>query len=172
MPTQQEIETNTSLLIQVSKDGNIQAVEHLIPISNPKHNNSCALQWAAANGHLECVKVLIPVSDRKAEESEALRWAAANKHFIDIVERLIPISDPKAKNSAALRTAAVNNHKDIIEVLVPVSDYNCVITQMKDANQDTTLLQHCVNIYEAFQQKERLQTQLSDIQHVMQKRKM
>jgi len=44
----------------------------LIPVSNPKANNSIALQCAAENGHTDIVKLLIPVSDAKADDRALL----------------------------------------------------------------------------------------------------
>ena len=56
----------------------------------------------------------------KAGDSGALRWAAENGHK-EIVELLIPVSDPKADDSSALRWAAASGHKEIVELLIPVS---------------------------------------------------
>lgn len=155
MPTQQDIETNTSLLIQASKEGHIKSVEHFIPISNPKHNNSCALQWAAANGHLECVKLLIPVSDPKAEESEAFKQAVFNGNA-EIVQLLIPVSDPEANNSHALWVATKLGYIECVQLLLPVSNYQFVVAEMLKNHEDTTLLQQCIDDYEAIQLKERI----------------
>ena len=55
------------------------------------------------------------------DKNEALRWAARKGHK-EIVELLLPLSDPKAKNSEALREAAMNGHKEIVELLIPVAD--------------------------------------------------
>ena len=57
----------------------------------------------------------------KADGSSALEWAAKNGHK-EIVELLIPVSDPKAYDSCALRWAAEKGHKEIVELLIPVSD--------------------------------------------------
>lgn len=43
--------------------GDIETVRKLLPLVDPKADNSYALQWAAYNGHLEIVRLLIPVSD-------------------------------------------------------------------------------------------------------------
>ena len=59
-----------------------------------------ALRRASKIGHAECVKLLIPVSDPKANESYALKIASTFGH-IECVKLLIPVSDPKADNSYA-----------------------------------------------------------------------
>ena len=55
------------------------------------------------------------------DKAKALLWAARKGHK-EIVELLIPISDPKALESQALRWAAYHGHKEIVELLIPVSD--------------------------------------------------
>ena len=64
----------------------------LIPVSDPKADDSAALMYAAENGHYKCVKLLIPVSDPKADDSAALIYAAENVHY-ECVKLLIPVSD-------------------------------------------------------------------------------
>ena len=65
----------------------------LIPVSEPKLNDSYALYCAAAHGHTECVKLLIAVSDATANCSMALRAAAAEGH-VECLKLLIPVSSP------------------------------------------------------------------------------
>ena len=108
-------------LREAARNGHLELVKFLLPLSDPKAFNSSALRWAARNGHLEIVKLLLPVSDPKAENSEALRSAALNGH-LEIVKLLLPVSDPKARNSDALRLAALNGHLEIVKLLLPVSD--------------------------------------------------
>ncbi|MDD4081769.1 MAG: ankyrin repeat domain-containing protein [Sphaerochaetaceae bacterium] len=89
--------------------------------ADPKVEGNWPLRWAAKNGHLEIVKLLLPLSDVKAFASEALRLAAVNGH-LEIVKLLLPISDPKVYNSEALRYAAENGHLEIVKLLIPVSE--------------------------------------------------
>lgn len=96
-------------------------VRELIPVSDPKANDSYALRWAARNGHMEVVKLLMPVSDPGASESRALAWAAEKGHA-KVVELLMPVSDPKAKDSRALAWAAESGHTEVVRLLIPVSD--------------------------------------------------
>ena len=112
---------NSSALARAAKHGHAECVELLIPVSNPNANNSGALGWAVHNGHAECVKLLIPVSDPKHDNSLALR-VAAGQGYLECVKLLIPISDPKDDNSAALATAAEHGHTECVKILLPVSD--------------------------------------------------
>lgn len=73
----------------------------LLPISNPKNNNSEALKIAAEKGDVETLKLLIPVSDPKANNSQAL-LAAVESNSVDCVRCLIPVSDVDAMGSRAL----------------------------------------------------------------------
>ncbi|WP_447896642.1 ankyrin repeat domain-containing protein [Stenotrophomonas acidaminiphila] len=108
-------------LQRAALNGDVDEVKRLIPVSDPKADDSYALSIAAMNGHLECVKALIPVSDPKADESEALKLAAERGHA-DCVELLIPVSDPKADESGAMRRAAGRGHAHCVKLLIPVSD--------------------------------------------------
>ena len=87
------IEENTRLLVQTAENGDAVEVQRLIPVSDPKANNSAALRFASSNGHLKCVKLLIPVSNPKANNSYALQAAVENGHT-RCVELLYPVSDP------------------------------------------------------------------------------
>lgn len=141
----QEIEANTELLIQASKNGDLEEVKRLILVSNPKARSSSALILAAHNGH------------------------------IDIVKLLIPVSDPKSNNSRALEMAANKGHIECIKLLIPVSNCNSVLNTLQYEGNDTTLLQQYIDEHEALQQKERLDNTLVetiDNKHKSAKRKM
>lgn len=88
------IKENTKLLIQAAETGDIVEVQRLIPISDPKSQESEALQFAVYYGHIECVKLLIPVSNPKEHNSRALCLAAENGRT-ECIELLYPVSDPK-----------------------------------------------------------------------------
>ena len=98
--------------------GHAECVEMLIPLSQPKAQNSRALELAAQYGHAECVKVLIPVSDPTAQQSYPLQVAASLGH-VDCVKLLIPVSDPAGFDSAALTWAARRGHRACVEALLP-----------------------------------------------------
>lgn len=136
--------------------------------------NTPLLLQASQLGDVDTVKKLIPLSDPKAEDSYALRAAAHNGHK-DIVELLIPVSNPKAKNSYALQWAAEKGHKEIVELLIPVSDYHIVLQSMYNYKEDATLLQQCIDKHESQLLKDKLYQQLDHIsltrQHSV-KRKM
>lgn len=139
---QEQIQHNTSLLIEASKRGDIDKVQQLIPVSDPKSRNSLALITAAADGYTEIVKLLIPVCD------------------------------PKSNNSLALFAALKEGHTEIIKLLVPVSDCAHIIAVIDDmtaihniigtVNYDTlaSTLHKYIDEHEAVQQQQRLQNEL------------
>lgn len=112
---------NTLALIDAADSGQLDIVQALIPVSDPKAENSEALRLAALGGHLDVVRALIPVSDPKADHSVALASATASGSLA-VVRELIPVCDPKDHGSAALRQAAECGHLDIVRELIPVSD--------------------------------------------------
>jgi len=140
------IEHNTELLCEASKTGNSEEVRRLIPISDPKAQDSDALRLAAKNGHTECARLLIKVSSafgmalcwaahnghadcvellisvpEPIDGLKALLWAAERGHA-ECVKLLIPISDPKKYYSRALQLAVRHGHTPCVELLYPVSD--------------------------------------------------
>jgi len=108
--------TPTQKLIEAAQQGNMTEVLRLIPLANPKDQDSEALAQAARHGHVDCVQALIPVSDPPADNSFAL-WIAANQGHSDCVTALIPHSRVKDGNCRALRTAARFGHLDCVEIL-------------------------------------------------------
>lgn len=56
-------ETKNNALMWAAVFGHLDIVQFLLPLSDPKFNNSAALQSAVAQGQIECVDVLYPVSD-------------------------------------------------------------------------------------------------------------
>lgn len=150
------IEQNTKLLMEAARAGNAVEVMRLIPLSDPKANDSGALIYAASGGHTECVKLLIPVSAPKSSalhlaaakghtecirlllplfdlkaKSEAVVWATA-KGQTTYLKLLIPVSDPKADNSYALQKAVANAHQSCIDLLYPVSDPYVALHQLQE----------------------------------------
>lgn len=125
----------TELLFEAARDGNAEEIQRLIPISDPKNNDSMALQVAASYGHTECVKLLIPVSDPKASNSAALQWAAQYGN-VEAIKVLISVSDPKVKNSVALQLAVLNRHTDCVDALYGVSDVHAALKDLQHNNID------------------------------------
>ena len=114
------IDCSKALIIS-AVNGHTECVKLLIPLSNPKTNDSEALRLASSSGHTECVKLLIPVSDPKAKNNYALRWASSDG-YDECVNLLIPVSDAKNNNSIALESAAVRNNINCVKLLLPYSD--------------------------------------------------
>lgn len=98
----------------------VSILRKLIPLSNPRADDSLALSWAAGSGSIEAVQALLPFSDPLAGDSNALATAAREGHT-EIVALLIPLSDPKAKGSRALWQAADNGRLKALKLLLPVS---------------------------------------------------
>lgn len=172
--TQKDIEHHTKLLIKAVKNGDFETVKLLLPVSDPKTNNSLALQYAVQNGYTDIVELLIPVSNLQTENSYPLQYAVYNGH-LDIVKLLIPVSDPKAYDSRALRMAVQKGYNEIIQLLLPVSDYLKAEQEMKNQYIDTALLRQHIDEYEAMQLKECLTHELknsTENKHCSVKRKM
>ena len=120
LATNPDVNLCNGALVSAVLNGHSKCIKLLIPVSDPKADNSQALSLAARNGYADCVKLLIPVSDPKADNSKALSLAARNG-YADCVKLLIPVSDPKADNSKALREAQENDHLDCVTLLTHVS---------------------------------------------------
>lgn len=159
--TPKQISHNTSLLIDAAQQGRIQEVINLIPVSDPKATDSEALLSAVLNGYIDIVKLLLPVSDPKANYSSILRWAVYYGRE-EMVKLLIPVSDAKAKNSYALWVATEYNKTECIKLLLPVSDYHLVAQKFSERGYDITVLEQCIEEYEALLQKDRLNNTLSE----------
>jgi len=109
-----------SNFIQAVRDGDLEKVKLLLPISDPSENNSDAIRWASYNGHLEVVKLLL--SDPRVDSSDvntAIRYASSNGRT-EIVKFLLadPRVDPSANNSDAIRWASNNGHLEVVKLLL------------------------------------------------------
>lgn len=107
-------------LAVAASQAQVSILRKLIPLSNPRADDSLALSWAAGSGSVEAVQTLLPFSDPLAGDSNALATAAREGHT-KIVALLIPLSDPKAKGSRALWQAADNGRLKALKLLLPVS---------------------------------------------------
>lgn len=130
------IEDRNRALMWAAEEGALRCVNTLIPVSNPKANNSFALVAAARKGFAACVQRLIPVSNPKDRDSHALMMAAQNGNT-ECVELLIPVSDPKANHSIALFVASRNRHRHCIDLLIEVCDAELVLQRLMDAYPNT-----------------------------------
>ena len=84
--------------------------------------NNIALHYVSNRGDIDSVKLLIKRgADPKSNHNRVLWWAAEKNH-IDIVKFLIPLSDSRIDCGYALIQAIKHNHKEIIDMLRPVSD--------------------------------------------------
>lgn len=131
--TENEIAENTQLLNEASYIGDIQKVQRLLPVSDPKQNDSQTLAIAARTGNS------------------------------DLVQILIPVSEPLKNGSWALRAAVKYEHKECVMLLLPVCDYQLVLKSLPKHGIKPTFLHTCINEYEALLQKERLSNTLDEV---------
>lgn len=92
MNTMPTVAENTKLLIQAAGRGDVVEVRRLIPISDPKLQESAALQLAVYYGHIECVALLVPVSDCTVGGSAPL-WMATGRRNRECMELVFDHSD-------------------------------------------------------------------------------
>ncbi|EKT4440971.1 ankyrin repeat domain-containing protein [Stenotrophomonas maltophilia] len=120
-------------LAVAASGGQVSILRKLIPVSNPRADESLALSWAARSGSVEAVEALLPFTDPLASDSNALVHAAREGHA-EIVALLIPLSDPKANGNRALWEAATHGHLNIVKLLLPVSSaIVCAMSILPDA---------------------------------------
>lgn len=112
------ISKNNNDLLEAARDGQTDEVRRLIPISDPKSNDSAALYWAAANGHAECVELLVPVSDANSDEASPL-FKSAQRGYQECVTLLLPATDP-TYYYRALDFAAMEGRTDCVKILMSV----------------------------------------------------
>lgn len=113
-------------LLMAAKLEKVSLLEWLIPLSDPKFNDSEPLYVAARNKCEQTVALLIPVSNPRIRESRALKTAAAYGS-LPIIKMLIPVSDVKNSNDylgSPLMIAARCGHADCVAYLLPRSRPN------------------------------------------------
>lgn len=111
---------NNDLLQAAALKGDAKEVARLIPISDPKAEDSYALYLAVRGDFEECVRLLIPVSDCTTEENWVLSVAVMNRN-IDIVKLLLPHTDPAFNHKCADR-AAIYGLDEILALILPHCD--------------------------------------------------
>ena len=82
-----------------------------------------ALCAAAAYGQIECVQKLLHNGGAKLlrQKCWALEKAVANGHK-NVVELLLTVTDPNLIHNGGLHVAVKHNRKDLVELLLPLSD--------------------------------------------------
>lgn len=145
--SEEEREANTKLLIEAARYGDCEELRRLIPVSDSIKGLSGALSEALEYGRKECVELLIPLCDPKVGGVELLDNAdyhgfddiavmlvphfdcemtlriAARLGLSEEVKRIISLNLMQIYDSAALVESAIMSHKDIVEILIPVSDF-------------------------------------------------
>lgn len=127
------IQTNTKLLAQAAKQGNLKELEKLIAISDPTSNDSEALLLAATWGHTQCVERLIPVSNPNDDDGYFLIYAA-QRGQVECLQLLLPYCDAKLNNSLALQCAVIGGHWECVDALYAHSDVHVALTDLDNNN--------------------------------------
>lgn len=110
------------------RDGHVQRVRELLPLSNPTSSErQSALIWASTNGHAEVLKELIEVSDITRGDIFAtlLRNAEVYEHAecLEVLLPHIPVVYPNGFDYLALFISAATNETDAcLKVLLPYVD--------------------------------------------------
>ena len=97
--------------------GHTECVELLIPVSNPKIDNSYPLRIAIVYGHTDCALLLIPFSEPKFGNSEAL-FLAVQQGSVECVKSLLPVSEPQLSNPRSFYLALGLGHAAIVELMI------------------------------------------------------
>ena len=110
---------------KASRFGDHKKLEEYLLAKNNKptpYDVSAALQSAAANGHAECVRLLIQCNVSGAGcRTEPLKWSAIYEHL------------------------------ECLKLLIPVSDIDLTIENLRDLN-----MTNACNLIESFRQQDRL----------------
>lgn len=126
---------NMLLLWEAAKQGNVDEVRRLIPISHCADWNSRPLINAVYGGHVECVRLLIPVSNPK-DYNKAL-WFASGRDSVECVKLLLEVADPLHNNSQALQSAVIHKNQEIVDLLYPLSDPDAALKQILNKFKQT-----------------------------------
>lgn len=155
-------------LILAAENGDHKKVKRLLPLADPHVLGSRALRVACQKGHVECVKLLLPLASLEDSQSvgqhvaehgpstDALAFLVA--HDLEFAPTLLvhavvgknikaaailsELTDPKHKDSLALQWAVVTGQKNMVNILLDVSDPEaalfCIQKQHADRPQRWT----------------------------------
>lgn len=117
-------EPHKQKIIDVSVEGDVGALKHLLNVIPCVDVKIDALWMAALNGKEECVRVLIGVLQPLLQKDndfahQALLYAAEGGNTT-CVELLLPFSSARC-NTMALKQAAKHGHAACVAILVPVA---------------------------------------------------
>lgn len=110
--------------------GNSELVKYFIPFCDLKCGTSI-LTWAISVGNQKTFDLLLPLSDPKAEDSSAL-VRAVTENRREIFDILLPLSNPNADNGAAFREAIGLGRAHFVEVLYPLVDVQKAVEYVRD----------------------------------------
>ena len=152
-------------LIEACQRGHVEDVKRLLRICDPRKSNFAAFREAVRQGHTEVVELF--VSTTTELPIHAALQDAVLRGFTTLIPLLIGERD---SNTYALQTASHlgETRRQIIEMLIPVSDYQKTLTRMEDMNAnpfgrtaDPTVLKQCIEQYECEQQRKMLMNEVT-----------
>lgn len=99
-------------------------------ISIEQQQQHALLMKAIKDGDVQNVLAIIPLTDINYKMSKAMRLAVS-KGDIAMVNVLLPFTDAKRGNSIALQLASIFGHRDIMEVLWDKSDAQAALRDLE-----------------------------------------
>lgn len=105
--------------------GNLSAVELLLPLVDPAHNYSEALRGAVTENHVEMVARLLPLSDQSALNYAAICEAAKRYHWdmFHVLLNFDPSALPKAAVEEIIHSCVADEQIDIMKMFLPMKSY-------------------------------------------------
>lgn len=155
----------TTPLILAAEMGNLECVEFLLPLSNPRDQNSQALWRASENGHVDCLNLILPLScpttyNYALSKTVASGYVVCVKILLDAIENLgitnadynflvdavyhqrmeclhllLKVCEPKSDHSLALCTALIYGRKEYVDVLKDISDVDDALSAMRQCKK-------------------------------------
>lgn len=152
-------------LIEACQRGHVADVTRLLRICDPRKSNFAAFREAVRQGHTEVVELFVSTT------TQLPKHAALQDAVLRGRTTLIPLLiGERDSNTYALQTASQLGEKrrQIIEMLIPVSDYQKTLKRMEDMNAnplghaaDPTVLKQCIEQYECEQQRKMLMNEVA-----------
>lgn len=124
MTTDNSLELNSNALTVAARDGDLEAVRRLLPISDPSVYDYLPVTWAARYGYTEILQELIPVSqiERPGALASLMLWTAFEGHT-ECLNVLTPYTATiEVDLNAVFKQAAIYGRVGILETLVPLVD--------------------------------------------------
>ena len=118
---------NSELLFTAAREGYLDIVKLLAPLSKPHKGYESVLVEAAVRGHLDVIEFLLPISNLDHDNLQdkklfPLFFAAAYGH-VSVLRLLLPFfEDNQVMINSSLAGAAERGQRDALLFLLPLSD--------------------------------------------------